>query len=150
VLDSMPVRIAEDPDMMPRLSQTMGRWASGVLWASMQTSTQQGVFGLATGRATTSFDQLRMFGGSGYRGFTIFDDIRARRETVCFSGERSWTTFFGHLGTHNHPTHGEGQSFFADDMAALQHADSELSSASPPTLTVIHITETDFAAHQFG
>ena len=150
VVDSLPIRIAEDESYMPRLARTMRLGASGVLWASKQTGTQQGIVGLGTGRPTSALDFLGQLGGSKLDKYTIFADLRQRGESVSFNGESRWITFFGGAEAHNHPNHGGAESFFDEDLRAIASAEAELRSPAPPALTVIHITETDFAAHQFG
>lgn len=150
VVDSLPIRTAEDEAYMPRLVATMKRGASGVLWASKQTGTQQGILGLGTGMRTSSFDFLRLFSDAPYEGWTIFDDLYNRGEGVSFNGDPKWTHAFGRRGAHNYASHGEEATFLAEDLRAIDNVSRQLASASPPALTVLHVNETDFAAHQLG
>lgn len=150
VVDSLPVRTAEDPAIMPRLGSLMRRGAAGVLWASKHTGTQQGILGLATGTAGGGMESLRLFNKKSYAGWTIFEDIRSRGETQSFNGESKWVHLFGELGTRNHASHGGEGTFFDEDLAAVENAKAVLASPSRPALTVLHITEPDYAAHQHG
>jgi hypothetical protein len=150
VIDSLPVRIAEDETFMPHLAALRERGASGVLWASKQTGTEQGIFSLATGMPTSAADSLGEFSIQRYAPWTLFDDLHQRGENVSFNGNRYWTVRFGDRGTHHYAASGAEDTFFAEDMAALENAEAELGSASPPALTVLHIGETDLVAHQLG
>ncbi|APR77954.1 Hypothetical protein A7982_03301 [Minicystis rosea] len=150
VVDSLPVRIAEDPRLMPRMTALRERGASGVLWASKLTSTLPGILGLATGMPSSLADSLRIFGSTGYARWTIFDDIHDRGESLSFNGDPMWATLFGNRRSKNHASDGRGGTDFGDNAGALRHAEEELRSASPPALTVMHISETDHVSHRYG
>jgi hypothetical protein len=150
VVDSLAVRVADDETMMPGLAALKKRGASGVLWVSRQTGTEQGILGLATGMRTSAFDFLGVFSGKRYPSWTVFDDLHERGENVSFNGNPHWIAMFGDRGAHHHGGHGEAATSFTEDLEALENAEAQLGSASSPALTVVHIGETDLVAHQFG
>ncbi|MFT3768275.1 MAG: alkaline phosphatase family protein [Minicystis sp.] len=150
VADSLPLRIAEDPRLMPRMRALRERGASGVLWASKLTSTLPGILGLSTGMPGSLTDSLRIFGSTGYARWTLFDDVHDRGEALSFNGDPMWITLFGSRGSRNHASDGRAGTDFEDNLAALHNAADVLRSASPPALTVVHITETDHASHRYG
>ena len=150
ILDSWAARIVEDESYMPRLSLLKKRGAAGVIWAAKQSGTEQGIIAYATGMPTDSVDFLRLFSDASHEGWTLFEDIRARGDTLCFSGDQSWVTHFGQFGTHNCPTNGRAGSLLAGDLLAIKNTETELASSSSPVFSVVHILETDFLAHQFG
>ena len=67
-----------------------------------------------------------------------------------FSGGPAWVELFGDRGTGNFRESGHGPNYRDDDVQGMSHLENALLGAAPPTLSVIHISETDFAAHQFG
>lgn len=150
VIDSWAHRILETPTWMPKLFARESQGASGVLWAPVQTGTMQGILTLATGTPPTGLAAVKLVSTARYAHWTIYDDIASRGERVLFSGGPAWVALFGDRGSDNFRETGHGPRYRDDDVQGLKYLQSVLLSAAPPTLSVIHISETDFAAHQYG
>ncbi|MGE5450431.1 MAG: alkaline phosphatase [Acidobacteriota bacterium] len=150
VLDSWALRVLHDPQLMPRLRARIGDGASGVLWAPRQTGTMQGILTLSTGVPVSGLGAIGLVSSSAYKGWTIFDDVVARGERVSFHGGPAWVSLYGNRGTGNFRETGHGPQFREEDMEGVAHARAALLSKQPPTLSVVHITETDVAAHLYG
>jgi len=149
VLDSVPIRVATDPQIMPDLVALAKRSASGVLIAPPQTTTTAGVRALAVGTKPSLRDTLAIFSHKPFPGWTVFDELVARGEPVAFYGDHVWPDLLGDRES------GPGapvrtDDFFADDDASLAAARQRLRSHDGTALVVLHISGTDFAAHQFG
>ncbi|MDE2594065.1 MAG: alkaline phosphatase [Burkholderiales bacterium] len=150
VLDSWALRVIEDPVLMPRMRQRIHDGASGVLWAPRQTGTMQGILTLSTGVPVSGLGAIGLVSSSAYKGWTIFDDVVARGERVSFHGGPAWVSLYGNRGTGNFRETGHGPQFREEDLEGMAHARAALLSDQPPTLSVVHITETDVAAHLYG
>ncbi len=150
VLDSWAVRIMQSPRWMPKLYGRLPQGASGLLWQTNLTETAKGVEALSTGIESFNLDQQSLVFSHPHRGWSIFDDVVARGQTVTFAGGPIWVAMFGARGTDNGPENGEGPNFRGDDVAGLLRLETALRSPKPPSLSVLHISETDFAAHQYG
>jgi len=150
VVDSWPVRIVEGPRWMPKLFARIPKGASGVLWAPLQTGTMQGILTLSTGVPPSGLSAIELVSTQRFDHWTVFDDVVARGEQVLFSGGPAWVELFGDRGTDNFRESGHGPMYRDDDVQGLAHLEAALLSPKPPALSVIHISETDFAAHQFG
>ena len=150
VLDSWALRVLEDPVLMPRMRQRIHDGASGVLWAPRQTGTMQGILTLSTGVPVSGLGAIGLVSSSAYKGWTIFDDVVARGERVSFHGGPAWVSLYGNRGTGNFRETGHGPKFREEDLEGMAHARAALLSDQPPTLSVVHITETDVAAHLYG
>jgi hypothetical protein len=150
IVDSWAQRIVETDAYMPKLRQRMLHGASGILWAPLQTGTMQGIFSLATGSPPGGLAAIGLISSTRFNGWTIFDDVKRRGEKVTFAGGPAWAALFGDRGTDNFPEGGHGPDYRGYDVSALENLKQELLSKTPPTLSVMHISETDFAAHQFG
>ncbi len=149
VLDSVPIRVASDPQIMPELVSLAKRSASGVLIAPPETITTAGVRALAVGTKPSLRDTLAIFSHKPFPGWTVFDELVARGEPVAFYGDHVWPDLLGDRQK------GPGapirtDEFFADDFASLAAARQRLHSHDGAALVVLHISGTDFAAHQFG
>jgi Type I phosphodiesterase / nucleotide pyrophosphatase len=150
VIDSWAARIMETPAWMPKLFARSRHGAFGVLWAPKQTETMQGILTLSTGVPPSGLSAIGLISSARYDHWTIFDDIKASGRSVMFSGGPAWAPLFGDRGTDNFRETGHGPQYRQDDVEGLTHLEQALLSASPPALSVLHISETDFAAHQFG
>ena len=150
VIDSWPERLMETADRMPKLFARSRLGAHGVLWAPKQTETMQGILALSTGVPPSGLSAVGLISSARYEHWTIFDDLKARGERVLFSGGPAWVALFGDRGTDNFRETGHGPRYREDDLEGLQFLQQALLSPTPPTLSVFHISETDFAAHQFG
>lgn len=150
VLDSWAVRNMESPRRMPRLFGRLPQGAFGVLWAPKVTETAKGVIALSTGLEPFGLDQQRLVFSHPQREWSIFDDVVARGQRVMFAGGPLWVAMFGSRGTGNGPENGTGPDYRGDDLQGLARLQAALQSPFPPTLSVLHISETDFAAHQNG
>jgi hypothetical protein len=150
VVDSWAARIMESPVWMPKLFGRIPQGASGVLWAPLQTGTMQGILTLSTGIPPTGLSAIELVSTRRFDHWTIFDDVVSRGEKVSFSGGPAWVELFGDRGTNNFRETGHGPRYRNDDVEGLAHLEAALLSPDAPTLSVFHISETDFAAHQFG
>lgn len=150
IVDSWALRIMETPRWMPKLFARMPQGASGVLWAPEQTDTMHGIVALSTGSQPSGLAAIGLVSSSKYKGWTIFDDIVSRGEVVSFHGGPGWVPLFGDRGTGNFRVTGHGPLYRRDDIEGLQHIEQALLSSTSPALSVVHISETDFAAHQYG
>jgi hypothetical protein len=150
VIDSWAARIVESPYWMPKLFQRMPKGASGVLWDPKITQTANGILALSTGFDSTGMDQQRLVFSRQYKNWSIFDDVVARGQKVMFAGGPLWVALFGSRGTDNGPENGHGPNYRSDDLKGLARLEGALQSPTPPALSVLHISETDFAAHQYG
>ena len=150
VVDSWPVRMVEDPRWMPKLFARIPQGACGVLWAPLQTGTMQGILTLSTGVPPSGLSAIELVSTQRFEHWTVFDDVVSRGGRVLFSGGPAWVELFGDRGTDNFRESGHGPMYRDDDVQGLAHLETALLSREPPALSVIHISETDFAAHQFG
>lgn len=150
IVDSWALRIVESPDWMPKLRMRQSQGASGVLWAPKQTGTMQGILTLSTGMPPSGLAAVGLMSSARYSGWTVFDDVASRHERVLFAGGPAWVTLFGNRGTDNFRETGHGPRYRDDDVEGLAYLTNALMSTTPPALSVIHISETDFAAHEFG
>jgi hypothetical protein len=150
VIDSWPERLIGTAEWMPKLFARSRLGAHGVLWAPKQTETMQGIMALSTGVPPSGLSAVGLISSARYEHWTIFDDLKARGERVLFSGGPAWVALFGDRGTDNFRETGHGPQYREDDLEGLNFLQRALQSPSPPTLSVFHISETDFAAHQFG
>jgi Metalloenzyme superfamily len=150
VIDSWAARILESPDWMPKLFHRKEQGASGVLWAPMATNTLQGVLTLSIGAPAGGLAGIGLVASARYEGWTIYDDIVSRNERVLFSGGPAWVALFGNRGSNNFRETGHGPKYREDDLGGLLHLRQALLSSNPPTLSVLQISETDFAGHQTG
>ncbi|MEY4763722.1 MAG: hypothetical protein RI907_395 [Pseudomonadota bacterium] len=150
VLDSWPERMLVDGRLMPKLWARSQQGASGVLWAPRQTATVAGILSLSTGVQPGGLSAVGLISSSRFEGWTIFDDVAARGERVSFHGGPSWVVQFGDRSQGSMRETGHGPLFREEDLEGLAHSRAAMLSARPPTLSVVHITETDVAAHQYG
>ncbi len=150
VLDSWALRTLADDRLMPKLYARQQGGASGVLWAPRQTGTIQGILTLGTGMAPSGLAAIGLMSSARFEGWTIFDDVAARGENVSFHGGPAWLPLFGDRGKGHFRETGHGPNFRDEDVEGLAHSRQALLSGHPPTLSVVHITETDVAAHQYG
>lgn len=150
IIDSWPERLMDGPEWMPKLFARSRNGEHGVLWAPTETDTMQGVMALATGMPVSGLSAMGLISSARYQHWTIFDDVKARGDRVLFSGGPAWVELFGDRGTDNFRETGHGPDYRADDLEGLAYLEAALKSSAPPALSVLHISETDFAAHQFG
>lgn len=150
IIDSWAARTMNDASKMPRLFQRQADGAAGILWAPRQTGTVQGILTLATGVPPEGLAAVGLVSTSRFAGWTIFDDVVARGERVSFHGGPMWATLFGDRATGSFRTTGHGPHFREDDLEGLAHSERALLAEGAPTLSVVHISETDMAAHQYG
>ncbi|RTL27920.1 MAG: hypothetical protein EKK47_17410 [Burkholderiales bacterium] len=150
VLDSWAERTLADGHYMPKLFARQQSGAHGVLWAPRQTATIHGILSLSTGRSPSGLAAIGLMSSSRFEGWTIFDDVAARGENVSFHGGPAWLPLFGDRGQGHFRETGHGPNFRDEDMEGLRHSRQALLSGHPPALSVVHITETDVAAHQYG
>jgi hypothetical protein len=150
VLDSWAVRTMKDGRLMPRLFAGRADGASGILWAPRVTGTMQGVLALSTGTLPTIASTFDMFGSNAHAGWTIFDGLMAEGRRVAFHGGPGWSDLFGERATGSFRKTGNGPLYREDDLAAIAHLEAAWQSPQPPALSVLHLSETDAAAHRFG
>ena len=150
VLDGVPTRVGYDKDIMPFVVASARAGASGVLRAPEQTTTPAGVRALATGQATNAADLLNMFSESEYKGWTVFDDVIGRGETVSLGGDKEWTSLLASRDPEGIRGTDTETRLYQNALQALDHAASRLHSAHPPALTVVHLGETDRLGHLYG
>ena len=150
VLDGVPTRVGYDKDIMPFVVAAAGAGASGVLRAPEETTTPAGVRALATGQATNAADLLNMFAESEYKGWTVFDDVIARGETVSLGGDKEWTSLLASRDPEGIRVTDTETRLYQNARQVLDHAASRLKSAHPPALTVVHLGETDRLGHLYG
>jgi hypothetical protein len=149
ILDSVPLRVGTDPDIMPNLVALAGRGASGVLIAPPDTTTTAGVRAMTAGTKPGFHDTLEMFSHNPFAQWTIFDELVARGESVAFHGDHAWADLLGDRAKGQHAL-ATSENLFANDEASLAAARERLRSSDRPAFAVLHIGRTDFIAHQFG
>lgn len=149
VLDSVPVRVATDPEIMPHLVALAKSGASGVGIAPPETTTPAGVRALSIGTKPSLRDTLEMFSHEPFAGWSIFDELVARGEPVGFYGDSTWMNLLGNRAQ-GQESLAHSESFFADDAASMAAAVQRLRSGDRAALVVLHVSSTDFVAHQFG
>ena len=149
VLDSVPIRVATDPQIMPNLVALAKRGAAGVLIAPPETSTTAGVRAMSVGTKPNLRDTLEIFSHKPFAAWTIFDELVARGEPVGFYGDHAWTDLLGDRARGQSDL-ARTENFFADDDASLAAARERLRSHDGAALIVLHIGSTDYVAHQFG
>jgi hypothetical protein len=150
VLDSWALRMIESRHWMPKLNKRLSAGASGLLWQTHLTETANGIIALSSGIEPIGIDQQRLIFSHQQREWSIFDDVVAQGHRVMFAGGPLWVVLFGSRGTGNGPETGHGPDDRSDDLKGLARLETALRSPAPPSLSVLHISETDFAAHQYG
>src|SRR4029077_5221303 len=105
---------------------------------------------LSTGVPPSGLSAIELVSTRTFDHWTIFDDVVSRGERVSFSGGPAWVELFGDRGTNNFRETGHGPRYRDDDVQGVAHLEAELLSSDAPALSVLHISETDFAAHQYG
>ncbi len=150
VLDGVPVRVAYDDSVMPYLVELSHEAARGVLRAPEETTTPAGVRALATGQSPSAADVLDMFRATEYHGWTVFDDVISRGETVSLGGDKAWTSLLASRDPAAVRVTDTETSLYQDARRVLDNAASRLESDKPPSLTVVHLSETDRIGHLYG
>lgn len=150
VLDGVPVRVAYDKEIMPFLVELSSEGTSGVLRAPEQTTTPAGVRALATGQKTSASDVLDMFRETEYHGWTIFDDVVSRGENVSLSGDKAWTSLLASRDPAGVRVTDTETRLYQDAQSVLNNTASRIESDKPPSLTVVHLSETDRLGHLYG
>ncbi|HEY1952206.1 MAG TPA: alkaline phosphatase family protein, partial [Gemmatimonadaceae bacterium] len=150
VLDGVPVRVGYDRDIMPFLGELAAEGASGVLRAPEETTTPAGVRALATGQTPSAADVLDMFRESEYTGWTVYDDVIKRGETVALSGDQAWTSLLASRDPAGVKVTSTETRLYQNAELVLANAARRLESQNPPRITVVHLSETDRLGHLYG
>lgn len=150
VLDGVPVRVGYNDNVMPFLVELSRKGSHGVLRAPEETTTPAGVCALATGQNTSAADMLDMFCATEYNGWTIFDDIVRRGETFSLGGDKAWTSLLASRDPDGVRVTDTETRLYQDARQVLNNAAVRRESDKPPSLTVVHVSETDRIGHLYG
>lgn len=150
VLDGVPVRVGYDKNIMPFVVELAASGASGVSRAPEETLTPAGVRALATGQNPSVADALGMFRETEYKGWTVFDDVVRRGESVSLSGDKAWTSLLASRDPGGVRVTDIETRLYQHTQRVLEDVTARIESATPPTLVVVHLSETDKLGHLYG
>jgi hypothetical protein len=149
LVDSLPERVGNNPDIMPNLVELGKRGAHGVMIAPPDTVTTAGVRAMTVGTKPGFSDALALFSHRHYPYWTVFDGMVGNGEEVAFFGDHSWTDLLGDRAK-DQPSGTKLTDLYGDYSVAFADARSHLKQHPHIDFTALHIARTDFYAHQYG
>jgi len=150
VLDGVAVRVGRDRQIMPFVVELAASGASGVSRAPAETLTPTGVRALATGQSPSVIDALGIFRESEYKGWTVFDDVIRRGENVSVGGDKAWTSLLASRDPEGVRVTDVETRLYQHTDRVLANAAGRIASVDPPSLVVVHLSETDKFGHLYG